>query len=109
MSIRLMAFDELMNEFCVCKSAILGMENLTREEKSVYAEMLVLREKENHPEWTGFHFEKDESYFDYNAFIDYLYEIGEEEEGLEGEELESFVQAMYEEEIAQRNDLGFDF
>lgn len=109
MTIRLMAFDELMDEFCVCKSAILGMENLSREEKSVYAEMLVSREKEKHPEWTGFHFEKDEGYFDYDAFIDYLYQVGEEEEGLEGEELESFVQAMYEEEIAQRNDLGFDF
>lgn len=105
----LMAYDELMNEVCVCKSSILGMENLSREEKSVYAEMLVSREKEKHPEWSYFHFEKNETYFDYDAFIDYLYEIGEEEEGLEGEELESFVQSMYEKEIAQRNDLGFDF
>lgn len=107
--IRLVAMDELMDDVCVCRCKILEMDSLSREEKTQYAEFLVNKEKENHPEYSYFHFEKDYSYFDEDSCWDYFYTIATEEEGLEGLEAEEYAKECFKNAIEEHYDLGFDF
>lgn len=109
MMIKLFAYDELNEVICLENSKILAMENISREEKTVFAEMLVNRFKEQYPELHCFFFEKEQSYFDEDEAFDYFYSIATEEEGLEGDEAWKYADDMLQDELRYRNDLGFDY
>lgn len=107
--IRLFAFDELNDEVCVTRCEILENVNLSREEKTAYAEFLVERYKEKYPEYRYFHFEKDKTYFDTDACFEWALSIAEDEEGLEGEEAIEYAENIVRSELDLHYDLGFDF
>lgn len=107
--IKLMAYDELDNEVCVCRVQILEMDNLTREEKTEYANFLVEKKKEQYQEYKYFHFEKDFSYFDEEGCFDYFLSIAEDEEGLDGDEAMEYAQKLTDEAYKEHFDIGFDY
>lgn len=107
--IRLFAFDELNDEVCITRCEILENANLSREEKTAYAEFLVKRYKEEYPECHNFYFEKEYSYFDEDACFDWALSVAEDEEGLEGDEAIEYAENIVRSELDLHYDLGFDF
>lgn len=108
-NIRLMATNELGHEVYVCDCKILGSEAISREEKNEYAEFLVEKEKEKHPEYKYFYFEKDYSYFDEEECWDYFWTMATEHLGLEGKEAEEYTEQQYDIVVEEHYDLGFDY
>lgn len=104
----LMAVDELGDDFHVCTCDILASERISRAEKSAYAVFLVERKREEYPEASCFHFEKEYSYFDEEACFDYFYSIAEEETET-SEEAYELARKWTDEAIEEHFDLGFDY